>query len=92
MNDGLKERLLKMVEEDERVRVELAATGELFQGYAPRMAEVQSHNAQELESIISSYGWPGRSLVGGEGAHAAWLILQHVIGNPDPQRRSLPLI
>ena len=45
-----------MAQEDARVRAELAATGELFDGYAPRMAEVHNRNAQELEIIIDSIG------------------------------------
>ncbi|MBI4526796.1 MAG: hypothetical protein HY695_23615 [Deltaproteobacteria bacterium] len=64
MNDELKQRLLKMAEEDQRVRAELAATGELLQGYAPRMAEVHRRNAQELQIIIERFGWPGKTLVG----------------------------
>lgn len=92
MNTELKKQLVGMVEADERVRAELAATGELFQDYAPRMAEVHQRNAQELENIIERFGWPGKSLVGDEGAHAAWFILQHAIGNPELQRQCLPVL
>ena len=92
MNIELRLRLLKMVEEDGRVRAELAATGELFQGYAPRMAEVHSRNARELARMIEQHGWTGKSLVGTDGAEAAWLILQHAIGNPELQRKCLPLL
>lgn len=92
MNEELKQRLLEMVEEDQRVRAGLAATGELFQGYAPKMAEVHRHNAQELEGMVGQHGWLGKSLVGEEGADAAWLILQHAIGNPELQRKCLPLL
>lgn len=92
MNTELKRQLLEMVEEDQRVRAELAATGELFQGYAPKMAEVHHRHAQELEAMIEQYGWLGKSLVGDDGANAAWLILQHAIGNPELQRRSLPIL
>ena len=92
MNEKLKRELLDMVKEDRRVRSELAATGELFQGYAPRMAEVHHRNAQVLDAIVQQYGWPGKSLVGNEGAHAAWFILQHAIGNPGLQRICLPLL
>lgn len=81
-----------MAEEDGRVRAELAATGELFEGYAPRMAEVHLRNARELEAVIGVYGWPGRSLAGEDGARAAWLVLQHAIGSPSLQRRCLPLL
>lgn len=81
-----------MVKEDLRVREELAATGELFEGYHPRMEDVHRRNAEELKLIIESHGWPGRSLAGDDGAQAAWLILQHAIGNPALQRRCLPLL
>lgn len=92
MNQALREQLIGMANEDKRVRAELAATGELFEGYAPRMAGVHRCNAAQLESIISDFGWPGASLVGEDGSDAAWLILQHAIGNPDLQRRCLPLL
>ena len=38
---------------------------------------VRAHTAR-LRAIVSEYGWPGRSLVGEDGADAAWLLLQHV--------------
>jgi hypothetical protein len=34
-------------------------------------------NTARLREIVSAHGWPGRSLVGGDGATAAWLLLQH---------------
>jgi hypothetical protein len=81
-----------MQAEDERVRAELAATGELFRGYAPRMADVHRRNALALEEIVDRFGWPGTSLVGPDGAHAAWLVLQHAIGSPALMRKCLPLV
>lgn len=30
-----------------------------------------------LKQVISDHGWPGRSLVGADGAQAAWLLAQH---------------
>lgn len=81
-----------MVEEDHRIRAELVTTGELFQGYAPRMAEVHQRNARRLEAIVQQIGWPDKSLVDAQGAHAAWLVLQHAIGNPQLQRKCLPLL
>ena len=88
----LRQVLLGMAEEDRRVRAELAATGELFRGYAPRMEEVHRRNARVLESIIDRYGWPGKSLVGDDGADAAWLVLQHAVGSPQLQRRCLAVL
>lgn len=92
LTHDLRARLLAMAEEDAAVRAELAATGELFQGYAPRMAEVHHRNARALDHIIAEHGWPGRALVGEDGSEAAWRIVQHAIGLPDFQRRCLPLL
>jgi hypothetical protein len=92
INEELRQILLDMAAEDRRARAELAATGELFQGYAPRMAAIHLHHAQELKVIIRTWGWPGKSLVGEDGAQAAWLIVQHAIGWPDFQRTCLSLL
>lgn len=88
----LRDELLRMSEEDMRVREELAADGSLFEGYHPRMAEVHRRNGRRLIEIIDQYGWPGKTLAGEDGADAAWLIVQHDIGNPSLQRRSLSLL
>jgi hypothetical protein len=90
--DGLREELLAMAAEDQAVRAELAADGSLFEGYHPRMEEVHRRNAARLTEIIERHGWPGRSLAGEDGAQAAWLVLQHAIGNPPLQRRGLKLL
>src|SRR5690349_15009977 len=92
MNDTIRQQLLAMAAEDARVRAELAATGELFRGYAPRMEDVHRRNAQALLAIVREHGWPGRGLVGEHAGHAAWIILQHAIGEPDVQRGCLPLL
>ena len=92
MNAEIAQKLIGMAEEDRRVRAELTAAGELYQGYAPRMAEVHLRNAQQLEAIIDQWGWPGKSLVGAEAADAAWFIVQHAIGSPDFQRKCLPIL
>jgi len=92
MNEPLRDELLAMAEEDQRVRAELAADGSLFDGYHPRMRAVHDKHAARLAQIIEQFGWPGHSLVGEDGAHAAWLVLQHAIGRPDLLRRSLGLL
>jgi hypothetical protein len=87
--DDLRQELLALAAEDQAVRAELAADGSLFEGYHPRTEGVHRRNAAALTNIIEQYGWPGHSLVGEDGAQAAWLILQHAIGNPSLQRRGL---
>jgi hypothetical protein len=89
---ALFEELERMADHDNRVRAELLATGELFHGYHPRMEAVHKANARRLKQIIAERGWPGRSLVGDEGATYAWLIVQHSIGDPAFQRSCLVLL
>ena len=92
MNVKLQKQLLDMAAEDRRVSRELAETGELYRGYAPGMADVHRRNADAMRAIIDEHGWPGKSLVGKEGAEAAWLIVQHAIADPELLRRSLVLL
>lgn len=82
-----------MAANDLSVREELIAEGSLGkQGYHPRMEAVHKINAAHLATIIEQHGWPGRSLVGDDGAEAAWLIAQHSIGNPTFMRQCLSLL
>jgi hypothetical protein len=90
--DTLAADLVAMAEEDQRVRAELLAEGVLFDGYQPRMAEVHHRNAARLAAIMAEVGWPGRGVVGRDAADAAWLVLQHAIGDPPVMRRGLELL
>jgi hypothetical protein len=92
MNDALRQQLMAMAAEDARVRAELAATGELFHGYAQRMEDVHRRNARDLLALVQAHGWPGRTLVGEDAMHAAWIVLQHAVGEPEVQRGCLPVL
>jgi hypothetical protein len=92
VNEALREELVAMHREDLRVRDELARSGELDKGYAPRMEAVHRQNASRLREIIAEHGWPDSETAGPDGALAAWTIAQHAIGAPDLQRQALALI
>jgi hypothetical protein len=92
IHDPLAQELVRMADDDERVRGELARSGELFDGYHPRMREVHERHAARMGEILDAHGWPGRQLVGDAGARAAWLVVQHAIAHPDLQRRALRLL
>jgi hypothetical protein len=49
-------------------------------------------NTDRLRAIIAEHGWPGRALVGDDGAEAAWLIAQHADHQLDFQREALALL
>lgn len=92
-NKDLRKRLLRMASEDREVRQTLVVDGALWDGgYHPRMEDVHRRNGARLSAIIARHGWPGRSQVGDDGAEAAWIILQHAIGNPSLQRRGLEIL
>jgi hypothetical protein len=92
LNEDLRRELLSMRKEDVRVRAEIIKNSSLFDGYHPRMEEVHVRNASRLKTIIAEHGWPGRSLVGEDGAFAAWFIAQHAISDPPFQRQVLELL
>ncbi len=89
VNQTIREELLAILHHDDTVREELAATGELFVGYHPKMAEVHRANAKCLDEIVARHGWPDECAVGKDGSEAAWRIVQHAIDQPDFQRRML---
>jgi hypothetical protein len=92
IGEKVRQELLAMQAEDERVRGELEQTGELFDGYNPQMEAVHLKNAARLEELLAEHGWLGKTLVGEDAAEAAWLIVQHAISRADLQRKFLPLL
>lgn len=88
----IRTELIQMSRDDLALREALARDGSLFDGYHPRMAALHREHAARLTAIIDLHGWPGRARVGEEGARAAWLVLQHAIGNPALMRRGLALL
>ncbi len=66
-----------------------------------RALAIIRRNTTRLMAVVAEHGWPGRSVVGEDGATAAWLVLQHAgsgvttIGTPENhafRRLCVPLI
>jgi hypothetical protein len=92
VNDKLRRELLEMRADDVRVRQELLDDGELGDTYVPRMESVHIDNAARLRKLIAVHGWPHEAIAGKDGAEAAWLTVQHAIGEPEFQREMLRLL
>jgi hypothetical protein len=93
LNSKLRDELLAMQHADESLRAELVAANALIgHHYVPAMQAIHEANAARLRQILDTHGWPHEQLVGPDGAHAAWLIVQHSIGDPPLQRRALALL
>jgi hypothetical protein len=99
MNEELAAELARMAQEDQRVRTGMsspdAATVVAADEWWRRTMEmnrVDVANTDRLREIVDQYGWPGRSLVGEEGAQHAWLLAQHASAQLDFQRQALDLL
>lgn len=62
------------------------------QAVIDRLADVDQDNTSWLKNLVERRGWPSRSLVGDDGAAAAWLLAQHADHDPTWQRRCLDLM
>jgi hypothetical protein len=74
----LRKELLALVKDDQAARqvlIEKKKRGEEVDWDS--LKEVDEKSSQVLRRAIAQYGWPGKSLVGDDGAHAAWLLVQH---------------
>lgn len=81
-NEALRQELLQMRDADQRIRTTaLHATN--FHG----ILEVDGRHLRRVKEIVAKHGWPGRSLVGDDGSHAAWLLVQHATQDPDFMNR-----
>ncbi|MFD2555069.1 DUF6624 domain-containing protein [Sphingobacterium tabacisoli] len=76
-------QLIQLAKNDLAVREQLLSQGKLSEGYNPEMEAVHKSNTQALKTIIKHIGYPTISKVGHEASEAAWLIIQHSIGDPD---------
>jgi hypothetical protein len=92
LNEELRRELLAMVDEEQELHTRLSESGEIYGGYHPALEELNLRQALRLEQIIETQGWPGTSLVGSDGAHAAWFTAIHAISRPAFQRRCLGLL
>jgi hypothetical protein len=54
--------------------------------------DIDHSNTERMKDIIQRAGWPGKSLVGEDGAEVAWLLVQHADHDIQFQKSMLPLI
>lgn len=88
---ALRRELLALVDEDQVVRKAFIADMQNSELRA-RVADIDRKTTSRLKEIVASRGWPGKTLVGEEAAHAAWLLIQHADADRDFQKQCLLLI
>ena len=62
------------------------------QELASQIMEVTQKNTARMHQIVDAYGWPGKTLVGEDGANDAWLLVQHADEDREFQKRCLELM
>lgn len=84
--------IIALKKEDDALREQLIKEGQLGEGYNTEMEQIHIKNAQHLEKIIAEMGYPTAEKVGEEASNAAWLIIQHAIGQPAFMRKCAKLL
>lgn len=80
--ENIANNIIDMKNADLALRSKLALSGQLGAGYHHEMEQLHMRNTRLLNDMIDSIGYPTIDKVGEEASEAAWLIIQHSIGNP----------
>lgn len=96
---ALRDQLLAREQTDQAIRDTLIHIMQRGGGTTPsdsavwlRMRAIDSANTTWLKQVVAEHGWPGRSLVGRDGADAAYLIAQHAVHDAAFQAEALRLM
>lgn len=94
MDEELRRELLARGDEDQRISALVSPppgqhTVRLAREVAEQCQRIDEDNTRWLGEVLSAGGWPGRTLVGEDGAAAAWLLAQHADRDPVRQRAFL---
>lgn len=85
-----------MAKEDQDARAALTTMSmeDQLRNQAPieRVMSVDRANTRRLQEIVATHGWPTISIVGEDGADAAWTLAQHADADRDFQARVLALM
>jgi hypothetical protein len=101
-NPALRDLLARLVQADQAVRARALAdprtrpgqpiTDPAVLALIRQWIETSRYNTATMKRILDEHGWPGKTLVGKDGAHDAWLLVQHADGDRAFQKRCLDLI
>jgi Family of unknown function (DUF6624) len=91
---ALHDELLAMVKVDQEVRQQAIrqGPGKLDPKLVEHWRAIDRKNTARMKEVIDKHGWPGKALVGDDGSHATWLLVQHADEDKPFQRRCLELM
>ncbi|MEK6333346.1 MAG: VWA domain-containing protein [Acidobacteriota bacterium] len=79
LNEKLRDELLKLKKKDQERLSDSIAQNEKSDDLMERLRSSRGNNAARLCSILKQYGWPTTSLVGKDGAEAAFHLLRESV-------------
>ena len=85
---NLREELLRRREREQAPMRQMRVGQPVDPDLTAQLDATTRDNTAWLGGVIQEWGWPGRSLVGDDGADAAWLLAQHSDQDPAFQRTS----
>jgi hypothetical protein len=91
VNEALRQELLALAEQDQTFLGSPEHDWDSVQ-VQRQLLELLGRLRRRLVEILDSYGWPGKSLVGEDGAAAAWTLALHTMPDPDVLGRCLTLL
>lgn len=77
--------------EGESTPKSIVLTGPMQQAMQ-RVTAIDKRTRTRMSAVVDELGWPGKSLVGEEASHAAWLLVQHADADPEFQKKCLDLM
>ncbi len=89
---SIAKRIIQLKESDLELRDRLLKKGQLSEGYNEEMQQLHNSNAKILDEIIDQINYPTIDKVGKEANQAAWLVIQHSIGQPDFMKKCVRLL
>jgi hypothetical protein len=89
---SIAEKIIDLKNADLALRNKLVQSGQLSEGYNEEMKDLHNRNAKVLSDIIDTIGYPTIDKVGKEANEAAWLVIQHSIGQPEFMKKSAELL
>jgi hypothetical protein len=94
IDEPLRATLLQMGKDDQAaIAIAVADPSRpMTEAESTQSQEMRRRNEDLIRKIVKEHGWPGISLVGEDGSHAAWLVVQHMDGDLDFQRSCLALM
>lgn len=91
----LRRQLLAMDKDDQAARnawIAAPRDSAAARALGMKVMDIDKRDTAALKAMVDAHGWPGVSLMGKDGAHAAWLLVQHADQDLAFQKRCLVLL